>query len=165
MLYDLLKLKPLQTPSTAVAALLLVLGLASKLTTGGLAEGVLTVVCLQVTYFTLCWTCFADPSAGIARLLCWTPLRWLGNMSYSYYLVHGLALLVMGKAFEAALPAASLSPWGLLILLPLAFAWTLLPSAMMFILVERPLSLDSRRGAHTNQPSAVAGPTADIRTH
>jgi peptidoglycan/LPS O-acetylase OafA/YrhL len=27
------------------------------------------------------------------RLFCWHPLRWIGNVSYSFYLFHGLALV------------------------------------------------------------------------
>ena len=34
-----------------------------------------------------------SPASGpVARGLSWRPLRWLGNMSYSYYLAHGLVL-------------------------------------------------------------------------
>jgi peptidoglycan/LPS O-acetylase OafA/YrhL len=72
----------------------------------------------------------------------WAPLRWLGNMSYSYYLIHGLTLkfvfLVVGiivpKDFDMA--ASMLLP---------AFAVTLVPSALLFLLVERPVSLQSSK--------------------
>jgi exopolysaccharide production protein ExoZ len=73
-------------------------------------------------------------------------MRWLGNMSYSYYLIHGLAL----KAAFALL--AVLSPptgtwvvagfWGLL---PLMFAVSLAPAVVLFALVERPFSLDDSK--------------------
>jgi exopolysaccharide production protein ExoZ len=66
-------------------------------------------------------------------------MRRLGNMSYSYYLIHGLAL----KAAFMVLPSSQM----FLVLLPLAFALTLIPSMALFLLVERPLSLAPAKAA------------------
>lgn len=70
----------------------------------------------------------------------WTPLRWLGNMSYSYYLVHGFvvraAMVALGHLLPGGLPVAVF--W---LLLPVVFAATLAGSAVLFIGVERPVSL------------------------
>ncbi len=95
---------------------------------------------LYVLFFLFCLECCLDNSAT-ARLFTWRPMRWLGNMSYSYYLIHGLGLKFMFLVFARLHPAAGqdtvlfwdmLLPW---------FAFTLVPSALLFIFVEKPLSL------------------------
>jgi exopolysaccharide production protein ExoZ len=91
----------------------------------------------------LCWHCFAARSS-LTRALSWTPLRWLGNMSYSYYLIHGLTLkcafMVLGVIVA---PGPDLF-W--LLLVPM-FAATLIPSAALFVMIERPFSLVQRKKA------------------
>lgn len=96
---------------------------------------------LFVAYFVLCLSCFRTPTAWLARLFCWTPLRWLGNMSYSYYLLHGLALKAAFVALARVLPVADYGAWVFWVLLPLMFAVTLIPTSMLFLLVERRYSL------------------------
>jgi peptidoglycan/LPS O-acetylase OafA/YrhL len=106
-----------------------------------LAEGMMRFAIICLTFYTLCRSCFSG--GGLTcRMFSWTPLRWLGNMSYSYYLLHGLVLkggfLVIGK-----LPILrQLEEIGFVAGLPLLFAATLLPSVLLFLIVERPLSLD-----------------------
>ena len=34
-------------------------------------------------------------------MLSWSPLRWLGNMSYLYYLIHPLAIGVVKQNCQA----------------------------------------------------------------
>ena len=46
---------------------------------------------VAVLFGLLCLVAF-DARSRTGRWLSWTPLRWLGNMSYSYYLIHGLTL-------------------------------------------------------------------------
>src|SRR5690606_8938876 len=77
---------------------------------------------------------------AVARVCSWTPLRWLGNMSYSYYLLHGLVLKAFSIAALAMLGTGTqpLLFWGLL---PVAFAMTLLASAVLFAWVEKPFSM------------------------
>ena len=41
-----------------------------------------------LAFFALCAVCFRETGL-VSRLMRWPPLRWLGNMSYSYYLLHG----------------------------------------------------------------------------
>ena len=61
-------------------------------------------------------------------------------MSYSYYLVHGLvvraAFAVLGRLVPDGLPA-----WAFWAALPPLFAVTLAAGAVLFVTVERPLSL------------------------
>lgn len=70
-------------------------------------------------------------------------LRYFGNMSYSFYLIHGLTLkfifLVMGVLLPAETYASSL--WFWVLFLP-AFLASCVVSAVLFLLVERPFSLD-----------------------
>ena len=77
-----------------------------------------------------------------ARLFSITPLRWFGNMSYSYYLIHGLSLkasfLVLAEVHQPVGESGALLWFGLL--LP-AFLATLPASVGLFLLVERRFSL------------------------
>lgn len=89
----------------------------------------------------LCWSALALPRGHIARLFSFTPVRWLGNMSYSYYLAHSLAI---GPAFKLAALLLPPSGWGALggaLLLVPVFVLSLVPSLLLFLVVERPLSL------------------------
>lgn len=95
---------------------------------------------LFVCFVTVFLACFRSGGA-VVRLFTWTPLRWLGNMSYSYYLVHGLSLkfifLVLGYLYPANGEQAAVFWFGL----PLMFLATLPASFLLFALVEKPLSL------------------------
>ena len=72
------------------------------------------------------------------------PLRYLGNMSYSDYLVHGLALKFLALVGHRALPPAggAVTIW---LLLPVAFALTWVASTVLFVAVEKPFSLPAVR--------------------
>jgi peptidoglycan/LPS O-acetylase OafA/YrhL len=75
----------------------------------------------------------------IAAMLSWRPLRWLGNMSYSYYLLHGLVLKALG--FVMAVLAPGLGATAFWIAVPLAFAATAIGSFVLYALVEYPWSM------------------------
>lgn len=111
------------------------------LPTSGSASVAVKIGILFVCFLVLCLACFRSPTAWLATAFSWTPLRWLGNMSYSYYLLHGLALkgafLVVGKMLSLDVLGPSMF-WALL---PFMFAATLPPAALLFIFVERPFSL------------------------
>lgn len=104
----------------------------------------LAIMLLATGFFVFCLACFAAPHGWLARLFAWTPLRWFGNMSYSYYLMHGLALKASVLVLSKLLPVSSIGSEGglffLAMLLPL-FLLTLIPSAILFLTVERPWSL------------------------
>jgi peptidoglycan/LPS O-acetylase OafA/YrhL len=106
---------------------------------------------LMVAFFYLCLHCFSLSLSWLTRAFCVAPLRWLGNMSYSYYLIHGLALKagVMLLMFQA--PGLQMNAGVALIALPLVFGLTLLPAAALFLFIERPFSL-SKRAAPTAPP-------------
>ncbi|MEW6513522.1 MAG: acyltransferase [Pseudomonadota bacterium] len=109
------------------------------------ATGPLRYVVLFISFYLLCLAAFRG-NGLTARLFCWTPLRWLGNMSYSYYLIHGLTLkaafLLLSKVLPPSAGWGVAGFWGWMA--PL-FAITLLPSAILFAWVEKPLSLTMRR--------------------
>ena len=98
----------------------------------------LVVVFVLFLYHCLC---AFNPESLSYRWLTYTPLRWLGNMSYSYYLIHGLTLkfafLVIGLVVTPEASDSYLYYW---LWAPL-FLMTLLSSFVLFLLVERPLSL------------------------
>lgn len=133
--------------SSSAGVIALIVGLASMLLPIADPAG-LTVktVILFVAFFIVCLACFRAPGAPLPLAFSWTPLRWLGNMSYSYYLVHGLALkggfLVLSKIMP---PAAAGEPLTFWLLLPPMLALTLLASAPFFLWIERPFSLAPRR--------------------
>ena len=80
-------------------------------------------------------------------------LRWLGNISYSFYLLHGLTLKVMATVLAVVLPSSShgaLVYWGMLVL---AFPAAFVTSTVLYAAVEKPLSL--RRRATATVPGAV----------
>ncbi len=93
-----------------------------------------------VFFFAFCLIAF-DSSSFTYRWLTFTPLRWLGNMSYSYYLLHGLTLkfgfLVLAKLMPNQATNELLFYW---LWIPL-FVLTLLTSFILFLFVERPFSL------------------------
>jgi exopolysaccharide production protein ExoZ len=83
------------------------------------------------------------------------PLRWLGNMSYSYYLMHSLALKGLALAIARLRPGWSPGATGHWLFLPLAFAATLVSSAVLFAAVERRFSLAPRRSRSAARPPAL----------
>lgn len=103
-------------------------------------QGIWKFVGLYVLFFLFCLDCFAGKGLA-SRLFSATYVRWLGNMSYSYYLVHGLALKAIFMAIGHLIPvdvSGTLLFW--VLILP-CFFLTLIPAIVLFVLVERPYSL------------------------
>lgn len=105
---------------------------------GGL--GVRTLL-MAVAFFFVCLVCLQNPHTWFSRILCWKPLRWLGNMSYSYYLLHGLVLkgcfFVLLRLYPPGEQQVVVFWGGLLV----CFFLTVLFSSLLFLSIERPLSL------------------------
>jgi len=105
--------------------------------------GIDYIVCMAMVFvaFTLLGLCAFNSNSYVAKWLTFTPLRWLGNMSYSYYLLHGLTLkfcfLIFAHFIPPTVPFDSLYYW---LWLPF-FILTLLSSFILFIQIERPWSL------------------------
>ncbi|MBL8396813.1 MAG: acyltransferase [Candidatus Accumulibacter sp.] len=158
LVYEAMNIPGIPSPHRFFGLLGLAVGLLCMLLPlSGSAGATTKVGVLFMAYFTVCLSCFRHPSSGLARSLSWTPLRWLGNMSYSYYLLHGLALKAGFMVLKAVLPVTSYGPglfWGLM---PLMFAVTLLPTTLLFLLVERPFSLAPRQANSTLSKSTAIG--------
>jgi exopolysaccharide production protein ExoZ len=138
---------PLGSWGEVIAGVLLLSGFAASyllLTNAGLVAHVRTalwnVVAVMAGFGPFLF--FALDRRGLLHwLLCRTPLRWLGNMSYSYYLFHGLLLHGVKLAVKSAIPPETHSGllfYGLLVVsLPLTFACT----TLVFTVIEKPFSL------------------------
>jgi peptidoglycan/LPS O-acetylase OafA/YrhL len=82
----------------------------------------------------------------LSRAFSFAPLRWLGNMSYSFYLLHGLPMHVLAIALAQSRVIALPHPLLLAIVwtfLPVTFAITVWASTLLFLTVEKPLSLNN----------------------
>jgi exopolysaccharide production protein ExoZ len=88
-------------------------------------------------------------------------LRWLGNMSYSFYLAHGLPLHAFGiVAAKLHLTGHGVTATWIIFFaaLPFVFIATTLFCAILFLAVEKPFSLGKRKG-HT----AVLNPQLEAK--
>ena len=147
LLHEAMQSQTLPVPRNSLVLGLLATGLLS--TTIAIQGTFLVKIFLLLTFFMLCYACFRKPDSPLARGFSWTPLRWLGNMSYSYYLVHGLALKVGFMVLFAKMPKVEHEILFVGASLPLMFLLTLLPSACLFLLIERPFSLSPALNAAT----------------
>lgn len=157
LLHEALAKPALPAPGGGLTAAALVAGFAAMLLpVPGPAGYAAKVGMLFVAFFLLCHECFSRPHGLLACGFSWTPLRWLGNMSYSYYLLHGLALKAAFIVLARAAPVQAIAGWQFWALLAPMFALSLLPAALLFLVVERPLSLAPRR-AHGRRSGLGAG--------
>lgn len=94
------------------------------------------------------------PETAFSKMLSARPLRALGNISYSYYLIHGMALHAALLAFSRLAPPEQTWTHEFFLLMPLFFISTLPVALALFLTIERPFSLRSsvseRRAAHAN---------------
>lgn len=97
------------------------------------------IMVLSACFFLLSLYSF-DFQGVLSRSFSWSPLRFLGNMSYSYYLIHGLTLQALALALQrfGILQPSPVFVWAVL---PIAFASTWVTSTLLFLGVERRYSL------------------------
>jgi exopolysaccharide production protein ExoZ len=143
LVYEFLESKSIrELPPIGLPALFLAIGVVVVLNDLG-TNGWWKYALLYVLFFVFCLECFLF-SRLTSQIFSSSPLRWLGNMSYSYYLIHGLSLkaifLLLSKVYPPV-QDGSLMFW---IILPPVFFLTLIPSAVLFIFIEKPYSLTSR---------------------
>lgn len=157
LLHEALRERSIPVPSSSLAVTALVAGLLAMTMpfTGALAYTV-KIIILFCTFFIVCYACFSRPDSWIAQRFSWTPLRWLGNMSYSYYLIHGLALKAGFMLLFLVMPSVAYESLFFIGLIPVMFVVTLLPSAAMYLFIERPLSLAPAPRAQAETGSAAA---------
>ena len=133
---------------------------AMNLSGGGLALSESSAAPLHMTRLVILWvTMFGTVLYGIGfpgivrAVTVWEPLRALGNMSYSYYLIHGFILHVLQRTMPFFIPVRFQTPWLFWAALPVALAATLFGSAILFGLVEKRLSV---RPSHRGEAAPVA---------
>ena len=147
LLHEAIKAEARPSPSGVLGLLALVGGLVFMIAPiTGPAGYAAKIAVLFIAFWTFCLSCFRTPEGWLPRLFSWTPLRWLGNMSYSYYLLHGLTLKVAFVVLAVILPPAGVDIAAFWLLLPVMFTATLAASAILFLAVERPLSLAPKAG-------------------
>lgn len=161
LLFEAMKHRPHATAWTPWGWVALVLGVAiaaSQLPAP--VWSALGVIALSPLFALLCYACFSDPRGSLGRAFSWTPIRWLGNMSYSYYLLHGLVLKAMFMVLAMLLPPGSV-PGTAMVLLALvpAFIATCIASFVLFALIERPFSLAAKVSPSS---STLRGPSEAI---
>ncbi|HEY6270837.1 MAG TPA: acyltransferase [Terriglobales bacterium] len=121
-------------------------------------QGPYKTLFLSVSCFWFAAYCFGY-GGFLKRALSWSPLRYLGNMSYSYYLLHGLTLKGVAEAFgRIALPKPH-SPALYAALLAAGFCATWVSPSVHFLMVEKPFSLAPRSvfGSRVFRRVAAAG--------
>jgi len=106
-------------------------------------SGVSHFVILFVAYFLLCYSCFWGTGTA-SKVFCWTPLRWLGNMSYSYFLIHGLTLRIAYEGLASVRPPLAQDTWIFWLMLPPMFLLSLIPAGILFVTIEKPCSLGGK---------------------
>jgi peptidoglycan/LPS O-acetylase OafA/YrhL len=145
----------------AAAALRPASGVRLDLDLGFLHGAGLRLLLLGPSFFLL--TLYAFTYAGaLRRAMEWRPLRWLGNMSYSYYLLHGITLTAVALVVTRVVPPAPGRALVFLAVLPVALFATFATSTGLFLLVEKPLSLVPARprASRAERVAAVAASTA-----
>lgn len=84
----------------------------------------------------------------LAQFFSLDPLRWAGNISYSYYLVHGMALHGLRRMVPLFLPEDAGSAWLYVLLFAVALVVTLIAGAVFYLLFEKPfLHISANRTA------------------
>jgi exopolysaccharide production protein ExoZ len=95
---------------------------------------------LFVGFFLLALVSF-NPQGFLHRFFSWTPIRWLGNMSYSFYLIHGATLKGVALFLALLVPPTGNEPHVFVLMLFVSFASSLIASTLLFRFVEKPYSL------------------------
>lgn len=78
-------------------------------------------------------------SARFSRFCMWPPLRWLGGISYSFYLIHGLVLGTIAMALKS-FPTLDAMPFLFWIGLPISLGAAIAAAWVLFVAVEQRFS-------------------------
>lgn len=106
-------------------------------------EGPYKVIALTLSCFPFALFCIAGQGL-LSRVFSWAPVRYLGNMSYSFYLFHGATLNAFLLLLHHLFKPDENSPILFCAMFPVAFALSWLTSTVLFALVEKPVSLRAR---------------------
>ena len=110
---------------------------------GAHSVGVLSTALMSIAAFFVVLHALEHP--GVLQKVCtWSPMRYWGNISYSYYLVHGLTLRGVALLVAHAKPGQHSMPLYFCALIGGLIA-TWMSAIVLYMLVERPLSLTLKR--------------------
>jgi exopolysaccharide production protein ExoZ len=151
LLYEVLNQQHIRAPGSGIGLLALVVALLMPLSAGIISDALKAVI-ISTAFFIFCFSCFSSERKWLAQGFCFTPLRWLGNMSYSYYLIHGLALKFFFLVLAKALHVSAHGTLFFFALLAVSFTLSLIPAIILFLTVERPLSLATKHLAEPSTP-------------
>jgi peptidoglycan/LPS O-acetylase OafA/YrhL len=101
------------------------------------------VVTIAIGSAVMCAHCFRRRGV-LHDFFEWAPLRWLGNMSYSYFLIHALAIHAVAQVAQRTRPEGYTSSLAFTIAVLVAFGLSLVVATVLFLFVERPLSLERK---------------------
>jgi peptidoglycan/LPS O-acetylase OafA/YrhL len=108
----------------------------------------------------------------LRRFFSMATLRRAGNISYSFYLAHGLTLKALSRLAHAYAVPTIAQPMVFWSMIPVTFVASLTSAVALFCLVERPLSLVPREDRSATAPVRPAAAFAlgwvnkrPIRTH
>lgn len=155
LLYELRDLPPTRSgneriPPRLMAHILSIVGIlafvfALSLTWTTPFEGWLKSVVLAFCFMTFVF-CALYENSFLGKILSLRWLRYFGNMSYSYYLVHGFAVVIPLRLF--VFPMIEQYGWSeaafLLLWVPI-FIGTLVVGGALYLLVEEPYSIRSKK--------------------
>ncbi len=144
LLFEVINSKPNKKTTPYLGSVLFLLSLVSivmlmvfNIPQGGWWRTVILYIC----FFMLCYECFSWQSPS-SKLFSFTPLRWFGNMSYSYYLIHGLAVKFIIILFSKTYFATQINDLISFVVLGVGvYFLTLIPAFLLFISIEKPFSL------------------------
>jgi peptidoglycan/LPS O-acetylase OafA/YrhL len=148
--------------ATCVVAIGLVLALLARSGDPGPADGewLLRSPSFQVIPTFIAWTCLGlvvlRDDSRLASVFKMTWLRWTGNISYSFYLVHSIPMHVVAAVVGLRVFAHINGELLYLVALPFTIALTYAVTAILFVTVEKPLSLRPRRPAQAQLARQVA---------
>jgi peptidoglycan/LPS O-acetylase OafA/YrhL len=95
----------------------------------------------------------------LAQWLSWAPLQKLGKISYSFFLFHGLTLNAAALLLSWLVPPSGQDVLLFWLMLPVGFVLSLVASALLFALVERPFSTSAARLSQSSNLAAQALPS------
>lgn len=114
--------------------------------------------------FFLLALCTLSHQGVLMKLFSLKQVRWFGNMSYSYYLTHGLTLHALQTILRALHFPGRLGAVRYLALEVGCFAVTVVMGAAVYLTIERPISLAKRRAAEAmrTERESLAGGAIDL---
>ena len=113
-------------------------------------KNVLHLLLLFVTFLILVLGCIGSKTI-LKTIFSWTPLRWLGNMSYSYYLIHGFTLQFIALILMKFAPQTVATALGFWLFMTISFTLTWISSTILFVAVEKRFSLGKPAKVNSNE--------------